>query len=101
MTVPVVLVSTRLTRSRLRASPKSEIFAQKPWGLFGEDVSRMLPAPHLAKSGLPCFQELAACKAASVQSAACVIVAISQIAAVSVLMRLVYEACGQSSLSCT
>ena len=30
VTVPVVFVSTRLTRSRLRASPKSEIFAQKP-----------------------------------------------------------------------
>lgn len=33
VTVPVVLVSTRLTRSRLRARPKSEILAQKPCGL--------------------------------------------------------------------
>lgn len=33
VTVPVVLVSTRLTRSRLRARPKSEILAQNPCGL--------------------------------------------------------------------
>ena len=33
VTVPVVLVSTRLTRSRLRARPKSDILAQKPCGL--------------------------------------------------------------------
>lgn len=45
VTVPVVLVSTRLTRSRLRARPKSEIFAQKPWAFVPrQDVSRMLPA---------------------------------------------------------
>ena len=73
MTVPVVFVSTRLTRSKLRASPKSEIFAQKPWRLLSEDVSRILPASQLAKSGLPLLQILATGIAASLQSAACVL----------------------------
>jgi hypothetical protein len=44
VTVPVVLVSTRLTRSRLRARPKSEILAQKPCGLLEQDVNSTLPA---------------------------------------------------------
>lgn len=44
VTVPVVFVSTRLTTSMSRASPKSDTFAQNPCGLVAHDVSRTLPA---------------------------------------------------------
>lgn len=52
VTVPVVFVSTRLTTSMSRASPKSETLAQKPCGFAAHDVSSTLPAqttlPHSA-----------------------------------------------------